>query len=510
MIQINEQEVFEKLLDFGLFPEKISKIFTSESFGKWARKKDISNYKKENFSSITFRLTRNNNAPRILNIPHPIPYFHLCKEIKSSWNKISNKIGEVDDYTKRSMIIPKPNNLSQRLVSMLSYDRNKDEKFLSLEKSFKAKYYVHADIANCYPSIYSHCVPWALVGKVESKNNKNNHEEWYNKLDTKIRYMQRNETVGLPIGPDTSSIISELILSCVDKELEKYNYFRYIDDYKCYCSSKDEAENFLKNLSKELEKFNLRLNQKKTEIIELPKIIEEEWVRELKFFANIFLADDELSKKNINHISHFIDIAIKLTKKYPNDSALKYAVKIISKKKFIDNDVLIFTIMNISRICFIYPYFIDVFYDILEINDRDSSISKLITREINVIICEHLEYSRSDVSLWGIYLAITFNFKIENFDNYSKYLLEERDCLPSLLCYIYSKKYNLNTEEYFNLIAQIVSEEQEDEWWIFIYTLYFDNPKHDVFKEIKYKDFYYEMRKGKICFINLKTHYIQM
>lgn len=220
MLKLTENEVYEKLLDFGMFPEKITSIFSSEKFGVWVRKKGISLHTRKSFSNVTFHLTRNNNAPRILNIPHPIPYFFLCKEIKTNWALISASIGEVDDYTSRSMIIPKPNNLSKRLVSMLSYDRNKDEKFLVLEKSFKAKYFVHADIANCFPSIYSHSIPWALVGTQVAKDNMRDNTKWYNKLDIKIRAVQRNETVGIPIGPDTSSIISEIILSKVDKALD--------------------------------------------------------------------------------------------------------------------------------------------------------------------------------------------------------------------------------------------------------------------------------------------------
>ncbi len=500
MLKLTEKEVYEKLLDFGMFPEKITSVFSSEKFGIWVRKKGISVHTKKSFSNVTFHLTRNNNAPRILNIPHPIPYFFLCKEIKSSWTKISTSIGEVDDYTNRSMIIPKPNNLSKRLVSMLSYDRNKDEKFLVLEKSFKAKYFVHADIANCYPSIYSHSIPWALVGKQEAKDNMRDRAKWYNKLDVKIRAVQRNETVGIPIGPDTSSIISEIILSKVDKALLKYNYFRFIDDFKCYCSSKEESDNFIKNLSKELEKYHLRLNQKKTKIIELPKTIEEDWVRDLKAFANKFLTEDELSKSDINFISEFIDLAIKLTKINPNDSALRYAVKIISKKKFADNDIYIFTLMYLSRICFIYPYFIDVFYEILENNPPNRKMRSMLSKEINSILKEHLEYSRSDVALWGLFLAMKFDFKIENFKNYSDYLIKDRDCLPSLLCYYYAKNNGLDTDKYFDLIGEIITEKQEEEWWIYIYSLFYDNGRKHVFRTIEYKDFYTELKKGKVEF----------
>lgn len=158
--ELTNEQVYHKLLDYGMFPEKIEKIFTSKTFGRWFRDNGISVFQKNDFSNISFHLTRNNNAPRILNIPHPISYGRLVKSIYDNWNEISDKIGEVDDYRDRSMVIPEPNNLNHRLVSMLSYDRNKDQKFLTLDKSFEAKYLVEADIANCYQSIYSHAVPW--------------------------------------------------------------------------------------------------------------------------------------------------------------------------------------------------------------------------------------------------------------------------------------------------------------------------------------------------------------
>lgn len=501
MDKITEDEVYEKLLDYGLFPERIANVFTSENFGKWVRKDGIKLYKNKEFSNVTFHLTRNNNAPRVLNIPHPIAYYRLCSEIKNNWNFISKKIGEVDDYYDRSMIIPKPNNLNKRLVSMLSYDRNRDERFLILDKSFKAKYLVHADIANCYPSIYSHSVSWALVGKQEAKNNSTDRKKWYNILDFAIRSVQRNETVGIPIGPDTSSVICEIILSQIDKELLDFKYFRYIDDYKCYCSSKEEAESFIKKLSKELEKFHLRLNQKKTEIVDLPKTLEENWVRELKAFSNNFLTKQEFTNKDINVLSEFIDLSLKLAKENPNDSSIKYAVKILSSKIYKDIDVYAFVIMYISRVCFIYPYFIDVFHDIFNKNPLNSKLLDLVPIEINSILEEHLEYSRSDVALWGLFLAIKYNFKIDDFEKYSNYLIEDRDCLPVLLCYAYSKKNSLDTTKYFNLINELISEKLEEEWWIYIYSLFFDFPRKHVFRKVSFKDFYQEMKNNNIIFL---------
>jgi hypothetical protein len=502
MKDLNKDLVFEKLLKFGLFPEKMDKIFSSENFGIYAIENGIKEYQNSFFSDIKFRLTRNNNVPRILNIPHPAPYFNLCNEIKENWDTISKSFGSYDNYRNTSMIIPKPNNLNKRLVTMLTYDRIKDEKFLILDKSFKAKYFVHADITNCYPSIYTHSVPWALVGKIESKKNAQKQEEWYNKLDKSIRNIQRNETVGIPIGPDTSSIISEIILSQIDKKLLKYKYFRFIDDYKCYCSSKNDAENFISQLSKELEFYNLRLNQKKTIISQLPKSFDDEWINELKFFINIFLSEEKLYNKHIYMLGQFFDLIIKLVKQFPDESPIRYAVKVLSEKKFIDNDVFAFVILNLSRICFLYPYFIDLFDNIFLNNKITLKIKLSIEEELNSIIYEHLQYSRSDVALWGIYLAYKYNLEIKDFDNYSNKLIYERDCLPVLLCYYYSINKNFDLKKFIDLIDLLITEQLEDEWWLYIYEVMIRNKNKTILKKIKYRDFYLKLIDNKISFVN--------
>lgn len=501
--ELKKGNVNQKLLDYGLFSEKLTPIFTSEPFGAWVRKNGISFYKENSFSSVKYRLTRNNNAPRIIEIPHPIAYYRLCESIKTNWKYIIAKIGEIEDYAERSMVVPKPNNLNKRLVSMMSYDKRDDEKFLILDKSTNKKYFVHADVTNCYPSIYSHSIPWALVGHQTAKDNMTNKTKWYNKLDFAIRSMQRNETVGIPIGPDTSSLISELVLSRVDKELKKYKYLRFIDDYRCYCKSQEEADEFLRNLSRELENYHLRLNPKKTKILELPISIEENWVRSLRNHSSNFLEHGDFENNDVNRISEFIDLAIKLSKEYPSDSPLRFAVRILSRKNFTGEKAFAFVIMYLSRICFIHPYFIDIFDDLLTKNKKNitNDLFDILETEINTLTKEHIRYSRSDVALWGLRLAIKFNLKLKYFEKYSNQLLKDGDCLPSLLCYEYAKQNKIKTDKYFNHIDEIIKQKLEDEWWIYIYELFKEKPNKPIMKKIRYKEVYEAMRKSSVSFL---------
>ncbi|WP_429827442.1 RNA-directed DNA polymerase [Campylobacter concisus] len=128
------------------------------------------------------------------------------------------------------------------------------------------RYLVKADISNCFGSIYTHAIPRALIGKESAKQDRND-TKWYNEIDEKTRLLNYNETHGLLIGPHTSNLISEIILVAVYSVMSrKYKYIRKINDYSCYIETKEKAEQFLLDLSQELKKFGLSLNNKKQKL----------------------------------------------------------------------------------------------------------------------------------------------------------------------------------------------------------------------------------------------------
>ncbi len=64
------------------------------------------------------------------------------------------------------------------------------------------------DLSRFYQTIYTHSLPWAIHGKAQAKENKENGL-YGNKLDSCVRNTQDQQTIGLPVGPDTSFILSE-------------------------------------------------------------------------------------------------------------------------------------------------------------------------------------------------------------------------------------------------------------------------------------------------------------
>jgi hypothetical protein len=100
---------------------------------------------------------------------------------------------------------------------------------------------------------------------------------------------QDQQTVGIPIGPDTSLVMAELIMQRCDDELlaklPSLKGHRFIDDYELSFQTRTEAENAFHILDSCLSKFELALNPKKTHVLELPLQLELAWATELKQFS---------------------------------------------------------------------------------------------------------------------------------------------------------------------------------------------------------------------------------
>lgn len=511
--------VFKKLLKYGMFPYSIDTIFSSRKLGELVINDEENQafISKEEFSLLPYKWTRNNNAPRYMGVPHPLAYISLCKVVKKYWDEIDKKIGENNEkYLETSMIVPKDLDGTARLI-LCNYGRlipgppdnsNPDDKAIIINKQLGAKYFVFADISGFFPNIYSHAIPWALVGKEEAKSRRSRNE-WFNDIDINVRKMKNDETNGLPIGPDTSNIFSELILSQVDRILlEKYKYVRYTDDYHCYCSSKEEAENFIKDLSLELEKYQLALNTTKTKLVEMPQGVNSDWIGELR---NFHVPDKITKREDSKKVLNLLDLGIKLSKKVGNYAPFKFAMKKAIRYKEYDNYSDFKKIfLYICSVVLIHPYMIDelagpIHRALDKYKSDKSDFEKNLQHFLEKLLHEHVQYGRSDVILWSIFLAIKHQITINNFESISDEILEVKDPLPALIAFLYAKINKHPVGKYYNLLSKI----DQEEWWLYIYELYnIDNEvpymEHKDFyiPYIKYENFYQFIKSKNISFLS--------
>jgi hypothetical protein len=148
------------------------------------------------------------------------------------------------------------------------------------------RYLLRTDILNFYPSIYTHSLPWALHGKAIAKAQIGNLALAGNVIDKAIREGQEGQTMGVPIGPDTSWALAECLLARVEERLRgtfpSLQGHRYNDDFEMLFSSLSDAEAALASFQGILADFELSVNPRKTSILELPQLIEDAGIAELR------------------------------------------------------------------------------------------------------------------------------------------------------------------------------------------------------------------------------------
>ena len=145
--------------------------------------------------------------------------------------------------------------------------------------SIDYEYLIHVDIFNCYGSIYTHSVPWAIHTKSIAKQKRYKPELLGNIIDRHLRAISYGQTNGIPQGSILMDFIAEIVLGYIDKELTKkieesfytnngnnydYDIIRYKDDYRIFTNSFRVGEEIVKLISEMLIDFGMALNPNKT------------------------------------------------------------------------------------------------------------------------------------------------------------------------------------------------------------------------------------------------------
>lgn len=160
------------------------------------------------------------------------------------------------------------------------------------EQSLPGAAVLHFDIQSHYPSLYIHAVTWALTTKVRAKQMfrkeipKDSAYNIASQIEGAVKYCQDQETKGIAIGNDVSLIVSEIILSEVDKYIESelrnipsyIGSVRFVDDYWITFSNYDTAHASKQIIESLLSPFHLILNESKIRVDRTPLQISEGWV----------------------------------------------------------------------------------------------------------------------------------------------------------------------------------------------------------------------------------------
>lgn len=159
---------------------------------------------------------------------------------------------------------------------------------LRLRRLARYRFCVVTDVSRCFPSIYTHSIPWALNSKESAKKDFKpaSASVWGNRLDYILRQAQDGQTMGVPVGPDHSRVVAEIVLKAVDAEFIKRVggecYLRHVDDYWIGGNSYEECEQALHSLRLCLNEYSLDINEQKTKIVPTSSVVAEVWPYDLE------------------------------------------------------------------------------------------------------------------------------------------------------------------------------------------------------------------------------------
>lgn len=159
-------------------------------------------------------------------------------------------------------------------------------KYHRCEKKYNAM--VQIDISKCFDSIYTHSLPWAVIGKSQTKFSLESSKSTFGgRFDAVMQQLNQNETNGIVIGPEFSRIFAEIILQSADVELERaltdraklkhkvdYEIFRYVDDYFVFYNEQSTEFRALEELQEILKTKKLSINAAKVKSYPKPIITE--------------------------------------------------------------------------------------------------------------------------------------------------------------------------------------------------------------------------------------------
>lgn len=321
--ELPEYICFETLLQ-ALDKELSDKILQESTSG--LKPKDV--------EGVNYTLLNNKDgkfAWRPFQFIHPALYVFLVQEItkEENWNWIKVRFeafyanGKIECH---SVPVAEENGNPDKQNQIYEWWQKVEQRSLAL--SIEYCHLLHLDITDCYGSIYTHSIDWALHTIEIAKKRKqlrpeerSKEKEIGQKLDEYIQAMSYGQTNGIPQGSVLMDFVAEMVLGLGDimltTELNKldiidYKIIRFRDDYRIFTNNPQLSSEIAKVLSDVLSKLNFKINSTKTHstddlVLGSIKPDKIHWI---------------YNKKKTDNIQQWLVQLYVLGKEYPNSGSL--------------------------------------------------------------------------------------------------------------------------------------------------------------------------------------------
>lgn len=477
----------------GYFPKELPPVFTTDSFGQhvneilndWRssniyrirpagrvpkspkKKKNSYSYGLESYDLEIITKPKKGYERRNIHITHPIPQALLSYEISYNWNSVQKWLLRQRFSLDKIAI----SSAYRRSIRDINFEMHRAKKnFIGSICDVLIK----TDISRFYPTIYTHSIPWAAYGKEKVKNNIKLYEgSLADRLDSLVRSCNRNQTIGIPIGPETSRIIAEVISSRIDSDfsfrmptLDVKAVDRLQDDWFIGTRDVETAERALSAINIVYREYGLEINGSKTSVERVIGASDSEWISEL----GAFISHRPGALKG-NRLREFLSLSLRLQARNQTDPVVNYSLAIIENNNFNPQDVEIIesfllksaliSPMSMDRICRI----------MLNIQHRTQKISVLNVRDRFTLLAErNLERNNLYEVIWLLYTLRGLKIPINS--TYISDKISEVDSSVIALILLDMKDRNawLRKLPKAKWIAEILEERIKTDWiWLLAY-----------------------------------------
>jgi len=285
-----------------------------------------------NFSNVNYNFIANKDgkfAWRPYELMHPAIYVSLVNVIceEANWKSIKTRVrefegGVVDCCSAPVMSVDHQTDVAAQIKSWWQRVEQR-----SLTYSLEFSHLLHTDVTDCYGSLYTHSISWAVHGLDEAKRNKGKNSLLGNKIDSHIQASRYGQTNGISQGSVLMDFVAEIVLGYVDEQINSElgdskdtRILRYRDDYRIFANNDVQAEIVLKIVSDKLRSVGMKLGVAKTFSC---KNVVEGSIKPDKL-AGIELQD--LGKANAKTIQKQLMRLHSFGQRFPNSGALRRLV----------------------------------------------------------------------------------------------------------------------------------------------------------------------------------------
>ncbi len=224
--------------------------------------------------------------------------------------------------------------------------------------------------------------------------------------------MQDGQTQGVPIGPDTSYIVAEIMGSAIDNELAKLLKkplvgARLVDDYALFFETRAEADRAHSLLARAASDFQVALNDEKTYVEQIRGASKESWVYQLQGLGGATTTEQR------REILRFTDLAISIVEERGVPAAARYAATVLARKTIHQKNIDIYVACMLRLIAHnpdATPIFVKAIIGYARVGYKVDK--RPLATYVGSVLPKLIDLAHEKEAIWILWLALCLAIKL--------------------------------------------------------------------------------------------------